>query len=988
MADLTWNEFLKGVGAAEERAGVALAPEGAAPAAPATEPPTNNAPTITIPAPPEDAIAQATRALGQTLRAAAQPVPTSKYDTFTRLGARPGVPFDAQSGLSFVSRLASEREPTPEEQLIALQSEFGKDNVRLNDFGQPVVTTTDANGKIVDKLVNPLGLDPGDLATVMAQAPELAGSIIPLLLTRGATLGPGIARALGTLGLTVGGEQLGGGLKDIYRRWVEGRDPNIKEVAARRAASGTTGLIYGGALGLAGKGIATLISPFSVPGRLSFRAVDAEKYFLEKYGFSPELTAAERTGSPLLAAGEAMQRRVPGSRTAFQKFRLKQMDDLADLRAIATGEIPDEETVARRVADSLKREVAPLEYDVELAAQEAQKAAQSAIVNVIGAPVDKTVIGKAVVAGAKARKAAFDKVNEVNYNAFYTNPKATERIIGGAPLKKAVDDLIETLPAVEKDINVPTGLVDAANRPIFRTETQAIPVDTPVRSRLEEISRKLEGGKLSINDLKQIRTDVDNAIKTGEAVPGVKEGRLKRYYSALTDAIDEGLASINDPALTAAWKKATNYYKKNVGRFEQAGIADLFRDPINAPGPSEVVDRALRSPDAYAAYRDFFGVSNPIMQGVHQAAKDDILRLGQLGKTVDGSEFAQRLEALDARNPELLKNAFGAKQAQALRNEALILRRAQGASIPKYELDAALANGTLSADRLRDMITAETRRTVAYDNWLVKELSAGTIGPDKIKPTEVVDKFVFRPATQPEHLSELMNVASRDPQTLEDLRRLTFKKVLDNATVMAENGESTLSAVDLGNMLTDPQLSKKLQTVLGEQSYKDLEQIHALLVPSQISLNEFSTAGGLVGGSLINRFLLGGDLSAVPAIVKNFVLATVYTSEPIRRLLSNTVLQQEGKALVVNSAIASVPFGRALLGTFTNEEAKRVQATLKGYIDRIVYLDPTQARPGGAARQEATGAADIPWDQFLRSVGAPVTTNAATQPTPPQPPTP
>lgn len=970
MDDLPWNEFLKSVGAAEEQAGMAAA------APPSTTPAISE---LTVPAPSEDMVAQATRALGQTLRAVAQPVPASKYDTFSRLGARPGVPFDAQSGLSFVSRLASEREPSIEEQVIALQSEFGKDNVRLNDFGQPVVTTTGPDGKTKDVLVNPLGADAGDLATVMAQAPELAGSVIPLLLTRGATLGPGVLRALGTLGLTVGGEQTAGGLKDIYRRWVEGRNPDVKEVATRRAWSGTTGLITGGALGLAGKAAATLISPFSVPGRLSFRAVDAEKYFIEKYGFSPELTAAERTGSPLLAAGEAMQRRVPGSRTAFQKFRLRQMDDLADLRAIATGEIPDEEAAARRIIDSLKREVAPLEYDVELAAQEAQKAAQSAIVNVIGTPVDKTVIGKAVIAGAKARKAGFDTVNEVNYNAFYGNPKATERVIGGAPLKKAVDDLIETLPAIEKDVQVPTGLVDASNRPIFRTATQEIPVDTPVRSRLEEISRKLEGGKLSINDLKQIRTDVDNAIKTGEAVPGVKEGRLKRYYAALTDAIDNGLAEINDPALTAAWTKATDYYKKNVGRFEQVGIADLFRDPINAPGPTEVVDRALRSSDAYAAYRDFFGKSNPIMQGVHQAAKDDVLRLGQLGKTVDGAEFAQRLESLDARNPELLKDAFGAKQAQTLRNEALILRRAQGASIPKDELDAALSNGTLSADRLRDMITAETRRTTAYDNWLVKELSAGTLGPDKIKPTEVVDKFVFRPATQPEHLSELMNVASRDPQTLEDLRRLTFKKVLDNATVVAENGESTLSAIDLGHTLADPQLSKKLQIVLGSESYQDLEQLHNLLAPGQVSLSEFNTAGGLVGGTLINRMLLNGELSAIPSVIKNFVLATVYTSEPVRRLLSNTVLQQEGKALVVNSAIASSAFGRALLGTFTKEESKRVQATLKGYTDRLVYLDPMQARPGSTARQESTGAAEIPWDQFLRNVGAgadTTTTNA------------
>lgn len=972
MADLPWGEFLKRVGGtatvemqtppATDTATVETGPTAATPGFESLSGGEAGTGLSLLP-PTDEAVtrAETERALAQGARAAK--VESSSWDFISQLGARPGVPFDSKSGLPFISRLASEREPTEEEKVLALQGEYGKENVRLNKFGQPVVSTVDKNGKAVDILANPLGLDPSDLATLFAETPALAGSVIPLLLTRGATLGPGVLKALGTLGLTTGGAELGGAVKDMFRRWVEGRDVQAGEVAGRHAWSGATGLMFGAGLAAGGFAAGRFISPFSSPGRLNFLAQDAQKMFKEKYGIDLPMTAGEKTGSPILQAGEALEGQQPGSRTAFSRFKQKQLDEINRLRGIATGAVNDEEAMGKRIVETAKEKLAPLEFDVELAAQEAQKEAAEAIKTGVGVPVNKTAVGNALDLRAKAKKAEFDAVNKANYDLFYNNPKAKDRIIGGAPLKKAVDDLIADLPAVEKDVQVPTGLVGANNQPIFTTATEKIPVTTPVRARLEEISQKLEGGRLSINDLKQIRTDVDNAIKTGEAVPGVKEGRLKTYYSRLSEAIDKGLKDINDPALTKAWEDASGYYKTEVGKFEKAGINEMFRDPSNALGPSELVDRALQSPDTYDAYKSFFGADSPEIKGVHQAAKDWVLNLGNLGKTVDAAEFARRLEQLDARSPELLKDAFGGN-AGMLRNEALAMLKAQGQQIPKEELDRALASGTLSSDHLRDMITAESRRTEAYANGLVKELSQGTVKPDRIRPTEVVDKFVFRRETQPEHLSELMGVLNDRPEVQEDLRRLTFKRVLDDATVTGRNGERVLAPTDLDNVLADPNLSKKLKTVLGESSFEDLVGFRDFLKAGQSAQEVFRGAGGLAGNTLLNRLLGHGELAAIPQFVKNFALATVYTSEPIKKLLSNTVLQQEGKALAVNTAIASAPWIRALTETFTKETAREVQTLVKGKVDQLVHRDPASAQPGVSA-----GTGDIPWDQFLQRVG-------------------
>lgn len=650
-------------------------------------------------------------------------------------------------------------------------------------------------------------------------------------------------------------------------------------------------------------------------------------------------------------------------------FREKNQAELAKLQDIATGKIGDEDVAGRKVLDAMKSELAPLNYDVELAAQEAQRAAADAIKTTIGAPIDKVKLGGAIELGAKARKGIFDFVNKVNYDAFYNNPKATERVIGGTKLEQAVNDMLESLPAVEKDVQTPTGVLGPTGAPTFTTATETIPVSTPVRARLEEISSKLSnGGRISINDLKQIRTDVDNAVKTGEAVPGVKEGRLKHYYSALTDAIDDGLQQIGDPKLTAAWKTATDYYKANVGKFEKAGIAELFRDPINAMGPTELVERATGSPDVYAAYKEFFGANSPQIKGIHQAARDGVLNLGSLGKSVDAAEFARRLEALDSSSPQLLNDAFG-KNAEMLRKEALVMMRAQGKQLPVDELNQALSAGTLSADRLRDMVTAETRRTEAYNNTLVRELSEGILKPEKLKPTQVVDRFVFNKNTQPADLEELMRVAGRSGETQEDLRRLTFKKVLDSVTVVdTKTGNRVLSGLDLNNLLADPNTSKKLQTVLGPWSYEDLTNIRDFLMPGVRTQEAFKSAGGLVAGSQINQLLGHGDLKAIPQFIKNFVLSVAYTSEPVRRALANDVLRGEGKALVVNTAIASEPWAMALLHTFTKDAAKEVQATIKGHLDQMVYRDPSAGQPGAGAPTKGTEG--IEWNEFLRRLGS------------------
>lgn len=888
----------------------------------------------------------------------------AKPDFATKLGARPGVPFDTQSGVTFMQRLRAAAQPTKEEEQKALAAAYGEGKVRRNSFGDLVVTTTDKDGREVDKLVDPIGLDWGDAASVLGQLPEIAGAVLTATRTKGASLAPGIWNAAKTLIRMTAGAGVGGIAKDVAVRAAEGEPIQPGEIAERRTEEAGKNLAAGALLGGATKTAVTLFSPFSKVGPIQFAAKEAQEAIAAKHGVHLSLSPAEATGNTFLQRTEALESQKPGASVAFEKLWKEREEQVSKLQKIVLGgAAPDEEEAGRRALEALGAKTAPLTQNIEKAAAEAATAAENELKAGVGTAVDKRVVGEAIDTGAKALREQFDKVNAANYDAFYGNPLARKAVIEGKGLKGEIDAMLRDLPKVKKQVEVPS--VDAYGSPTVRTVTRNVPIDTPVRPRLEELSSKLAGGKVSINDLKQIRTDVDNAIKTGEAVPGVKEGRLKHLYSALTDSIEQGLDDIGDPALTKAWRTAADYYKANVGKFEKAGIAELFRDPINAMGPHELVDRALTSPDTYAAYKEFFGAASPQMRGVQQAIRDETLGLSDLSPTVGASAFVKRLEALPK---EVRTDVFGAN-AGKLRAAAQALRSAGGESLPASELQEMLRSGNLSAAKVEQMVTFQRGRDEAYRNELVRAASEGNLKPDSIKPTEFVNRLVFNAKTQPRDLSEITALLSDRPDVLEDVRRLTFQRALDDATVVnKQTGRRVIAADSLEELLGNENSAKRLKTVLGASTFEDLANLKDFLKAGSMIQQAAKGAGAFGASAQTAAIVERGALKYVDRALRNFVLAEVYTSPTLRAYFANTVLSGESKAALVNYAVASAPFLKAVL-TIPKEGAQRqAMYAIKGSIDRYLQENPAEARMEPA--KAAGGAGEIPWNEFLQRLNS------------------
>jgi hypothetical protein len=901
---------------------------------------------ITVPPLTQEALDQESKKLGESRIETVTPSKNQDPSWAEKLGARPGVPFDTQSGVSFMSRLRASAQPTPEEEVKALESAYGKGNVRKNSFGWLVVTKPGKDGKPLDTLVDPIGLDLGDAASVLGELPEIAGAILMTARTRGASMAPGIWNAAKTLLAAVGGAAAGGATKDVLVRTAEGEPIQPGEIITRRAERAAVDAAVGTTLGIGAKGIGFLISPYSAPGKIQFDARGAQKYFENKTGIKVSLTPAETTGSSFLQRVEALESQKPGGSIPFEALMKKREEQLTELQRIALGgAVPEEELAGQKALAALGAKAAPLEQGVQKAALETTLAAETELeLGVVGRSVNKGALGASIRAKAVQLRDQFTTASKKLYDDVFSDPLTQTKNIPGDELSNEAAALLKKLPTVNKTVT--SSILGPTGAPLTSTQPEVLKEFVPdgVLSKLKALSQG-KGQDFRLDELMSMRREVDNDIALGESIKGVQTRYLTQIREVLTTRIKDGLKSLS-PDLLKKWEAANAHYATGVGKFKKSGISELFKDPEQAGylGDSAILTRVTEgrnAQDTYRAYKEFFGAGSPEVKGVQQAIRDDVLSQSQLSSTIDAKGFIRRLEALDKDAPEALADAFGAPTAQKLRASALALRAAKGDNLPSNELLEAVQSGNFSASHLQDLLTKQSAKDLAYRNSIIKAVSEGNLKPDSIKPTEFVNKVVFK--SEPNDLKGALALLQDRPDVLEDIRRLTFQRVLNDATVVSPStGRKMIIANDLEKLLSDPIDSKRLQAALGSSTFEDLTQLKNLLKPGNTVQQAARTAGGLSAGMQVAGMIERGPLKYVGQAARNLFISTVYTSPVLRGFLSNTALGTQGKANLVNYIIASTPFLEAVSKTLTEEGARQAIAELKQGVDLSVKADPGQ----------------------------------------------
>lgn len=932
------------------------------------------------------------------------------------LGATDDVPFHPEGLDVWTDLMAKSRENT-DDQIRYLAKKFGAQNVRLNEYRQPVVRIKNTDtGKMEDYPLDPHQLTVKSLTSLARFAPDVALSMLAVEAGGPMAARSGVARTALRALLGGAGAETAGVLKNIGTQMadrpladVEVTKPlvqHLEQLPADVATDlGLAGIIKGGQIaGMLASGKvpnpiagSALLAP--AKPELTTEGVAAAARNQARSGIYPALRGSEITGIPFHAMLERYLERLPAGASPQVAASTKREQAAKALQRwmIDPSTLATDEEVGRRGLNALKKTVQPYEEAVTTAEaalkgeEEAGKAAmkgeveaakQTAQDRLTGAeqakllsnfrvkdipdrPLPYQDAGEMLRKGfLDARDAFWEKANAL-YDKFFDHPKATAPLVSGDTLKRSIDDLRKSLPKVVKETT------DEAGQAV----TTEVPFSTPVRSRLDELSEKLSGGKVSINDLKQVRTDIDNAIKTGEAIPGVKEGRLKQTYAAITDAINKGLGEIKDPELSQAWREARDFYKSNVDRFTEKNVARLAKeaDQASSVGNRQFAMNAITSEDSYTALRDFYGLKSPEMMGFRDLVKKKLLQdsIGS-GETIDGNSLVRALQNLRSSNGQLYKDTFAGKGNQFIKGAEMLGTFQRDLPLDQVEkilseASSRFASSPSMAGRLAALQTAQKNLNKQYQNQIIGKFLKGDLPAADIHPEKFVSSL---PDAKLSDVQDVMaRLESEAPDVAEQVRRKSVQNLLQKArrtpqpqdTMAKLQGEpgDLVSGTGISEALGKGDQLEKYKVLLGDL-YDPLVDYAKTELLGEERLRVAQGVGMLAPGSAVNSLIKAltpweakrgnGMMKELSGLARDKIFSILVTKPEVQKFLLSPHRPADMQN-VIKTAIISEPFLRGMKEEFKDDgDLHHALSVLKTW----VHSDNATGQPAAAAQGNLT----------------------------------
>lgn len=790
-------------------------------------------------------------------------------------------------------------------------------------------------------------------------------------------------------------------------------DHPLLTIGKSRAVGAGIDMVAGGALGITGKALTKAASPFAgnVEEAVTQEFKEGGKLLSQHYGVDMVATPAEVSGSQLLSRIEAFASKLPGGSTVFDAMMKQRAVVLKQIQNIMSGlsKEPTEAELAARPTSSdigedafgeIRKKMAPkqqavadAESQVEIAkqrdkatglkavateeerrsslAEQAKKRAQqegtSKIKSITGQEVvkssqdvvDREAIGQSILDKAESLRGEFKATANEKYEKVFTHPLAKEKNIPADSIADWADKTIAEMP--KKNVVSEKVGYDQYGGPIAvqteKSETLQEFVPTGVLGKLRQLS-SLKGQKLSLSELKDMRTEVNNSIAEGEALPGVKTHYLRGIASTLTDEINNLDKHIKDPSLKKLFDDATKYYRENAPQFQQADIANLFKEEsqVARPGPIKVVEDVLSSPDKWKAYRTFFGANSPEMEGLKNAARNDLVRrsFDDLSGTINAKEFLGRLKTLVDNRPEVAKEIYG-NTIFGLKQIAASMENVPGpAKLSSDEVERLMKTGNLTGMALNRLQVAQRELDRQYRSKLVRQIAGNKINADTFNPSEFVDRFAK--TADPKEITQVMGLLHDRPDLLQRIKHRTLEGIFNDASVPNKYSSVGDAITGKGGMLNSDKIVEVLgndvqrqryKSIIGEDAFNDVVALAKYLKPESIKQSTFAAAGGLSAGFIINS-LLKADVKYLDSFVRNFIMASIYTAPFVRKYASNTLMTPARQAMWVRGFIASTPFAEDLaenLGPNWMNKSQYIEKNVRGLINQLSREDQRSKRP-------------------------------------------
>lgn len=225
-------------------------------------------------------------------------------------------------------------------------------------------------------------------------------------------------------------------------------------------------------------------------------------------------------------------------------------------------------------------------------------------------------MGEAAQRGVKGWKARFDTVASKAYDAIPIKPGTAATLGSTVAALEALTSKITSNPklaAMLSDSKL-TGYLDALKGKAKTASTGVLDASGEVITK-----QVTEGGNLSWNDLKQLRSRIGEEIGEQRFGEGTLKSDLRRLYAALSDDM-EATAKAQGPSAIKAFERANNLFREGQNRLDRVWVSLL--------GPD-----GNKSPESAAAK-------------VQQIARDgksssDLAKLAELRKTLKPDEWGE-----------------------------------------------------------------------------------------------------------------------------------------------------------------------------------------------------------------------------------------------------------------------------------------------------------------------------------------------------------
>ncbi len=899
------------------------------------------------------------------------------------------VPFDPNQGLSAWERFNLSFRREHENQVSYLQKKYGENNVRLSSDGELIVRALDPKTqKPKDILVDEKGMSARDLIDIMGSVPEIAASIIAI---RGGKGIPRVGNVGGIGGVArdvlagAAGAETAGAVKDIGAGLYDTGTADVPKILSDRAKMAGADVAMGAATYPIGRFFQMMKSPFhSSRGPVQFDALDAQKYFKDKYGVDVPLSIGESTGSPLIGRTEAFIEKLPGGSTPFQQLKGQQEEALRKLQSIMMGKTPlTDEEVGKQLIDTLSQKVGMVESGVNKAAGNVSQTAQDQIADIVSGlstpqrQLLRTETGQAIREGVTSKRdAAVAEANRL-YGQVAATPGGTGKIFDGTDLQQRLQKIVGELPSPQTTQSVPTGILGPNGVPMVRTTTGKEVlndwVSPAIVGKIKQVT-DLKNPMFSLTDLQQMRRQVYDDMAASEAVTGLPNRRLNEIGKAITGAIDDGVNALPTGDLKTALQAANDHYKNNVVPFNRLGVTDLFKraDEPGFVANDEIVSRVFsggKSANNYQLLKETLGDTSPEFLKLKRSIADHLIESSRYpgDELINANALKGALANFQNEHREISNDVFGSKLPDIFKQLSFLdVGKNKGMQISADDLATLLKDPSPTAAKLRGMMAAQKKQNEFYSNELLKSASSGKPGGVNINPIEFVNRFASSADTTPTDVVKVMGMIKSNPTLVDDVRAKTVEKIFRDASRVANvedlsrllSGDPTriVSSTSVFKQIESPAVRQKIESILGPDIYKDLVQYVHLQKAGEMHETAFQAAGGLAAGMEIANLTKKGPLRYMYQAGKDWLVASLLTRQPLRGWLSN--VPSSDQPGYVSLLLSSPPFIRAVTKEFgEGSGANAFMHSMKQSIDK--YGQEQANQPQNRSDMEKSKTAEI-----------------------------